>query len=126
MPTQYTPVFNGVAAWQLYFGERFSTAYAYQMNAWNHVKLVVARDVLEVYINDMDQPMLTAQLKHEKKSGALELQAGGPSGFRMANFKMTKEANPMVKGKIKTVGELPAGLVTKWTVSSTFPEQNTR
>ena len=122
---QYTPVFNGLAAWQLYFGPRFSTAYAYQFDAWNHVKLVVTENELEVYINDMDTPMLTVdELKHAKKPGAIELYAGGPSGFRMADLKVTKMANPTIKGKAKQNEPLPEGLIESWSVSNAFDEQS--
>lgn len=121
---QYTPVFNGNAAWQLYFGERFSTAYAYKMNSWNHIKLVVTETELEVYINDMDKPMLTVdELKHVHKPGGLELSAGGPSGFRMANFKITRTDNVQIKGKAKDIEEVPEGLIKQWSVSNAFAEK---
>jgi len=122
---QYTPVFNGVAAWQLYFGERFSTAYAYTVNTWNHIKMVVTEDAMEVFINDMEKPMLTVgDLKHAHKSGAFEFSAGGPSGFRFANFKATKTENVRLVGEAKPIGELPEGLIATWSVSDPFAEKS--
>ncbi|GAB5525367.1 MAG: hypothetical protein Roseis2KO_32390 [Roseivirga sp.] len=120
---QYTPVFNGTASWQLYYGERFSTALAYKMNAWNRIKLVVAEQSAEVYINDMEAPALVIpMLKRDPKSGELALNAGGPSAFRFANLKVTKQANPALKGPIKAAPALPSGVITQWSVSNTFTE----
>ncbi|MGH9892639.1 MAG: hypothetical protein ACREA0_11745, partial [bacterium] len=49
---QYTPVFHGIAGWQLYYGEGYGVAIPYPFNAWIHVKIVVAGSQAEVYIND--------------------------------------------------------------------------
>lgn len=120
---QYTPVFNGNAGWQLYYGERFSTAYTYETNSWSHVKLVVAERSAEVYINDMEKPMLVIpELKHDPKSGRLGFQSGGASAFRLANLKVTKQANPVLKGQIKPAPAMPAGTIRRWSVSNPFAE----
>lgn len=122
---QYTPVFNGNPAWQLYYGERFSTAYAYKMNQWNHVRLVIAESAMEVYINDMDTPMLVVdELKHAHQPGAVELQAGGPSGFRFANFRATKMATPQLRGTPEKAPVLPPEIIKNWSVSNAFSEQS--
>lgn len=34
---QYTPVFNGLTGWQMYYGERFSSPVTYKVNDWNHI-----------------------------------------------------------------------------------------
>ena len=39
---QYTPVFNGISGWQLYYGKGNAQAINYNMNEWNHIKLVIA------------------------------------------------------------------------------------
>lgn len=120
---QYNPVFNGLAGWQLYFGPRFSTAYSYDMNAWNHIKLVIAETRAEVFINDMEQPLLVIpELKHAHKSGDLGFQAGGPSAFRFANLKVTKQNNPTLKSKPGALPVLPAGIINNWSVSNPFSE----
>ncbi len=45
---QYTPNFNGVAGWQLYYGEDYSAPVRYRFNEWMHVKIVVAGKQAEV------------------------------------------------------------------------------
>jgi hypothetical protein len=39
---QYQPVFNGLAAWQLYHGEGYGAAVKYEFNQWTHVKIAAA------------------------------------------------------------------------------------
>ncbi len=122
---QYTPVFNGTSGWQLYTGNRFSAPIAYKMNAWNQIKLVVAERRAEVYINDMDQPAIVIpELKREPKTGGLVFRAGGPSAFRYANLKVTKQASPVLKGRMKPAVELAKGVIESWSVSSAFTENS--
>lgn len=40
---QYSPVYNGIAAWQLYHGDGYGGAFRYAFNRWMHVKLVFPR-----------------------------------------------------------------------------------
>lgn len=120
---QYTPVFNGTAGWQLYYGDRFSRALPYKMHTWNRIKLVVAEQSAEVYINDMEVPALVIPaLKRAPKPGKLALNAGGPSSFRFANLKVTKQTSPVLKGQIKAAPALPSGVIRQWSVSNTFTE----
>ena len=55
---QYTPVFNGNSAWQLYHGEGYSAPTKYKFNNWMPVKVVVSGKRAEIYIMDMDTPAL--------------------------------------------------------------------
>src|SRR5438034_5148514 len=55
--TQYTPVFNGQAAWQLYYGEGYSKAFTFTFNAWHHIKIDVHGLQAEIYIDDMQNPL---------------------------------------------------------------------
>lgn len=122
---QYTPVFHGTSGWQLYTGERFSAPIAYKMNAWNQIKLVVAEKSAEVYVNDMDQPaFVISELKREHKAGGLTFKSGGPSAFRFANLKVTKQARPVLKGRVKPPVALAKGVIENWSVSSPFPENS--
>jgi hypothetical protein len=121
---QYTPVFNGIGAWQLYYGDRFSVSYSYKMNAWNHIKLVVAERSAEVYINDMEVPALVIPaLKREPKPGSIAFQAGGPSAFRFANLKITKTSSPTLKGQAASLKPMPEGTIKNWSVSAPFAEK---
>lgn len=51
---QYSPVFNGVSGWQLYYGEEFSAPVRYRFNEWMHIKEIKFgfSDRVRVYLND--------------------------------------------------------------------------
>ncbi|KYG82794.1 hypothetical protein AWN68_13475 [Roseivirga echinicomitans] len=120
---QYTPIFNGFAGWQLYYGQGFAQAVEYKMNAWSHIKLVIAERAAEVYINDMSTPLYyIPELKRVPKSGGLGFSGSGPSAFRIADLKVTKQSNPVLKSKAIAVEPLEKGVISSWSVSTTFEE----
>jgi hypothetical protein len=115
--TQYTPVFNGQAGWQLYYGPGFSNAYTYSFDKWHHVKIDLHGLQGEIYIDDMHTPLIRiAELKRGWQGGRFGFTSGGLP-FRIAN----------VQYSIKT-GEAPTpipvpenganGWVTEWHVSN--------
>lgn len=120
---QYTPVFNGLSGWQLYYGSDFSAPVSYRFNEWNHVKLVIARNRAEVYINDMNAPAIyVPELKRSPKIGALGLGSSGPSGFYFAGFKVIKQSNPQLKTPETSQEPLSDKAIRSWQVSESFPE----
>ncbi|MBO3696852.1 hypothetical protein [Roseivirga sp. E12] len=121
---QYTPVFNGLTGWQLYYGSRYAAPVTYKMNAWNHIKLVIVNSEAEVYINDMEQPALyIAELKRDPASGSIGFNGGGPSPFHVADLKITKVGNPVLKSKRTPMPDLEEGVIRSWQVSNSFPEK---
>lgn len=117
--TQYQPVFNGKAAWQLYHGEGYSAAVPFVYDQWMHVKLVVSGSRMEVYLSDGDQPALfVPALKRHVQAGGLAL--GGDAHF--ANFSYTPLDQPALKGTPKPVPPAPLGTLPRWQVSSAFAE----
>jgi hypothetical protein len=118
---QYQPVFNGVAAWQLYYGEAYSAPVKYDFNQWVHIKIVVSGKYAEVYIKDMERPALFVnELKHEIKAGRVGLSVGNFAAAYFSNFSFTAMDKPPLKGKGKAPESAPAGSVLSWMVSSTF------
>ncbi len=116
---QYEPLFNGVAAWQLYHGEGYGATVRYNFNQWNHVKLVISHKQADVYINDMDTPALfVSDQKHEIKSGKVGLSVGNFAPAYYSNFNFTELNNPALKGKAKEPDPTPAGTVTSWLISN--------
>jgi hypothetical protein len=122
---QYSPVFNGLPAWQLYYGEGYGAAVAYAFNEWIHVKIVVSGKQGEVYIKDMEQPALfIPELKREIKPGRVGLRTVvrfAPGHF--SNFSFTKMNNPPLKGKAKKPEDAPEGTIMSWLISDTFGEK---
>jgi hypothetical protein len=115
---QYQPVFNGVSAWQLYYGEGYGAPVRYDFNQWIHVKIVVSGKRAEIYVGDMAAPALfVSELKHETRPGQVGLGAGPFAPGYFSNFSYTTNAAPLV-GKHGVPATAPPGTVLSWRVSS--------
>ncbi|MFC2144231.1 hypothetical protein ACFLQM_00920 [Acidobacteriota bacterium] len=121
---QYTPVFNGLSAWQLYHGEGYGVPIAYEFDTWFPVKIVVSGDEAEVYIGDLERPALFIDdLKRKKASGAVGLAVPNFGAVRYADFRFETTDTPELKGRIERAKTAPAGAVMKWQISNPFAEK---
>jgi hypothetical protein len=115
--TQYTPVFNGQAGWQLYHGEGYSKAFTFKFNQWHHVKIELHGLQAEIYIDDMQTPLIkVTELMNGWKGGTFGLIAGGVP-FRVANvqYSIKQGANPTA---IPVPATGTGGVITQWQVSN--------
>lgn len=118
---QYTPVFNGLAGWQLYYGEGHAVPFTYKYDEWNHVKLVISGTVGEVYINDMSNPLFQIyELKHGDVKGPISLKGNAKSHF--ANFSYTSMDTPELKLPIKDLPEIEKNVISKYMVSNAIKD----
>jgi len=117
---QYTPVFNGVSAWQLYHGEDFASPTAYEFNKWMRVKIVFAGSKAEVYI-DSDKPVLRIKsLRRNDFDGAIGLNSANFSAVHFANFKYTPLSVAYDFAWQVEAQESDADTVLSWEVSESF------
>jgi hypothetical protein len=118
---QYTPVFNGSTAWQLYHGPRYSSPIEYDFEGWNHVEIVIRDGVADVYVNS-DEPVLHVdELKRKPQAGGLGLVSNlAPAWF--SGFSYEIEDEPEIKGSPAPPRLDPPNKVRSWEVSSAFPE----
>ena len=109
---QYSPVFNGLAGWQLYYcADGYGHPVEYVFDEWMPVKIIVSGSQAEMYIRDMDEPVLfIPELKREVSSGRIGLRDQGFTAARFANFKYMMMDNPPMKGKAKSVPQLKGPL----------------
>ncbi len=120
---QYTPVFNGLTAWQLYHGEGYGAAVDYDFDTWIPIKIVVAGRQAEIYIGNLEKPALFAdQLKREPASGKVGLNVANFGPARFSNFRYETVTHPILKSKVERDRSAPPGAVITWQVSSTFDE----
>lgn len=119
---QYTPVYGGVAAWQLYHGEGYGTPVVYTFDSWLHVKLVVSGKYMEVYLNDMENPVMFSELKRPVQKGYLGL-SNFLSENHFANFTYTPQEKVSLKGKPKAIEPAAAGTITQWQISNAISEK---
>lgn len=117
---QYTPVYNGSSGWQLYHGAGHGTPHQWRFDEWMHVKFVINDQQMEVYIDDMETPVLHAfELKRKVQSGYLGLYTFLAQP-RFANFSYQKLDNPTIKTPAPKLPPMAAGTVLNWEVSDGF------
>ena len=122
---QYTPIFNGVPAWQLYYGEGYGAPVGYDYDGWTHVKIVVNGGRAEVYVKDMETPaLLVRELKRETQEGRVGLSAGNFAPGHFSNFTFTALDHAPLKGNPPAAPATPAGTVKSWMVSDAFDRKS--
>lgn len=114
---QYTPVYNGIAGWQLYSGEGYSTAKTYVFDEWFKVKLVLSGTRGEVYIDNMEKPVL---LIHELKLGEHPGKIAFYGPARFADIKVVPDEAPELKGPFKTIEKAGNEVIQQYQVSELF------
>jgi hypothetical protein len=118
---QYTPVFNGNAGWQLYYGEGYGHPFKYRFNEWHHVKIVTHGITAEIYIDDMQKPLINVkELKRGWKAGKIGFETGAPVHFANLQYSKTTQSAPAA---IPIPPNGKDGLVTQWQVSNVVSSQ---
>jgi sugar lactone lactonase YvrE len=116
---QYTPVFNGVAGWQLYSGGGYTAAIELPYDEWVHVRLEVKGTQARVFVGDMQAPALEIHdLKHGAGSGRIGLygRRDGNAYFSNFQYRLTGDldfAPPAIPYALP-------GTVTEWELSQSF------
>lgn len=122
--TQYTPVFNGYAGWQLYHGQGHGEAVELTPDTWHHVKINILDDQADIYFNNMEEPLIqVTDLKRDIASGEIGLSSGAPVYF--ANVKYTKR-NPTLTTRTAEPFEEPQGLIKEWQISDVVANEDFR
>ncbi|MBI2781207.1 MAG: hypothetical protein HYX55_05370 [Chloroflexi bacterium] len=118
---QYNPVFNDVAAWQLYHDDGFWAAVNFPIGEWFTVRLVFSGTRAEVFVGDMATPALeVAELKMLVAAGGVGILIGGP-GLLVSRFAYGDGAAPFVGAAPVPAVAVP-GIVPAWSVSDPFSE----
>lgn len=122
---QYTPVENGVSAWQIFSDANAQSAVNEKYGAWNHVRLVVVGDAADVYFNSEEPVLHVPDLKTDIAEGRVGLQAFGPSRetayFSNLVIRSLRDGEKLI-GAPAEAAPPPAGLIADWPVSSPFSE----
>ncbi len=118
---QAAPVFNGLTAWQLYFGPTYSFPYTYNYDDWTHIKIVINDTKAQVYLDYAEKPHLSWNLKHTPTEGKIGI-GGSFAPVHYANFKINKAASDIVDFKVIEREPL-VGIVPEWTISDMFEEE---
>ena len=134
---QYTPVFNGDPAWQLYHDQfdgvndgyihwkpkgalnGYNSVIEFPFERWVHVKLLVKNDMSELYFDN--KLIGSNKLLQQQKAGTIGLSSS-IAAMRFANFSYTLTDNVEIKTQQNTPLNIPANSVMQWQVSTPFKE----
>lgn len=116
---QYTPVFNGVAGWQLYHGQGFTAAADIPRNQWLHLKMEISGSQARVYLDNAPQPALVIhELKHGISKGSIGLRAPRNKTAYFANFSYNIDHHLQFDTPPRP--DIPGNLISGWQVSRAF------
>ena len=127
--TQYQPIHNGLASWQIYGGPNDIQATDIKAGAWLPVKIVVIGDAADIFVGDAQAPLLhVPDLKAMSESGAVGLFMGDRfwiketgAWFSKIRLREAGEDDRLV-GTPREEPALPEGLIRQWEVSAPFAE----
>lgn len=125
--TQYTPVFHGVAGWQLYHGERYTVPLVHRFDEWIHVKILFSGAQAEIYVGNIgdktEKPVLFIdELKRGAEPGFVGVNVGPASSAHFSNFSYTVTDSPPIQGRPGQPEPPPKGVLSSWSVSDVFAE----
>jgi hypothetical protein len=113
---QYTPVFNGIAGWQLYNGEGFTAVADIEHDRWIHIKLEVKDNQARVFFDTIPEPALIINdLKHGISKGAIRLtgQPGAITFYSNFSYELTDSLSFDPPPEVM----FPRGIITNWELS---------
>src|SRR4051794_1902252 len=88
---QYTPVWNGMSAWQLYHGEGEWNESTFPLDEWFTVRVEFTDDAADVYVAALEAPALEVRpLLGPQSAGSLGVLVGGP-GLHLADLRHGNE-----------------------------------
>jgi len=112
---QYTPIFGGAEAWQLYSGRGYTSAAELPLNRWVHLKLVVAGYSARLYVDNATEPqLLVTDLKRPWARGQIGVW-GRLGGAHFSNVVFTAaDSSAPVRA---TPGAPAPGVLLDWELS---------
>lgn len=120
---QYTPVYNRMGGFQLYYGQGYNKAVVLPFDRWLHIKMIVKDQQAEVYFDNSAEPVLYIDRLHRDViTGMIELTNPWDVVAWYSNFVYTNTDAVTIRSTRAPV-TLPAGTVTDWEVSSIFSEK---
>ena len=115
---QYTPIFNGLAAWQLYSNEGYTAAVHIPANRWIHLRVVVTNHQVAFYLDNAQEPAMVSELKRPISKGTIGLW-GRFGAANFANFRYEVDSSESEIVQVKT-SPVPPGIVGQWHLSPAF------
>ncbi len=121
---QYSPTFNGVAAWQILYGPQYATPVTYNHDEWTHVKIVVSGDKADFYAGSEEPILHVDDLLRDQAAGGIALWTNITTAH-FANLKIERKSGIELVGSAVAHPPLRAGVISKWSVSEAFSSEET-
>ena len=119
---QYTPVFNGSSAWQLYHGDGFWAPISFPLDDWFRIRVAFSGARAEVFVGD-ELVLAVGELKRPAERGRIGVMVGGPA-VHIARFAHDTEV--AFRTPLLAPAAAVAGIVPAWSVSDPFAEGGRR
>lgn len=114
---QYTPMFAGQEAWQLYAGPGYNAVAELPANRWVRVKVVVSGFEAQVFVDNAPKPQLVVRdLKRVWTRGRVGLW-GRSGAANFSNFSVTPTNRP---APARAAATAEAGVITRWSISQSL------
>lgn len=139
---QYTPVNNGLAAWQLYHDQGrailngkigweveskggYNAIFHYPYGRWFHLKLIVSGTRADLYLDNQTEPVLQIrELKRGVSIGSIGIKSSRGATY-FANFSYQKmESVELTQLPAMETKDLPKNIIPSWQISTTFTPQD--
>jgi sugar lactone lactonase YvrE len=117
---QYTPLFNGLDAWQLYHGPGFTAAAEIPHDRWVHLRLEVKGTQARLFLDGKPGPALVV---HDLKRGATAGTLGliGPPGGQVHFSGFSFDAGAPLDFAPPPAEAVRPGLLSTWQLSRAVP-----
>lgn len=107
---QYSPMFQGTGAWQIYNGPGFTGAVDIPRDMWFHVRLVITGAQAKLYVSNMEVPSLVVNdLKSGVRTGGV-----GFTGVSISNVEIRRMPPAMWE---RHEPAMPVATLTRWSLS---------
>lgn len=120
---QYAPTYGNVSSWQLFNGPGHWGQFDFPFGKWIHARLVIATNQGELFLDDMEVPvMFMHDLKRDQTEGTVGFRGG--SRVHYANFRYVHIEKPELKGHAPEKATAPESTlsITSWLLSTPFSE----
>lgn len=118
---QYTPAFNGLTGWQLYYGPRYAAPTQYRIGEWMRVRIEFKGDKAVIYVDGEEPALQVARLKRRPASGEIGIYTRlAPAHFANFSYRETKRLD--LDGIAAAPFEMAPHTITSWQISEPFGE----
>lgn len=114
---QYTPVFNGLTGWQLYYDERYLATAEIPTDRWVTYELEFIGKQLKIFVDGEKEPVLTTIMKHDVVEGGIGMWGNTAGIFSNFRYQDLGDDAPSYKAEPQI---LEPGIIEHWQVSQRY------